>query len=61
LVSSALVLAIGVRLVLLAYIDATSFPALNARYMAPLTPLLLLFCGVSLAGAARAAAAWRRR
>jgi hypothetical protein len=61
LVSSALVLAIGVRLVLLAYIDATSFPALNARYMAPLTPLLLLFCGVSLAGAAPAAAALRRR
>ncbi|MSR63321.1 MAG: hypothetical protein EXS08_12840 [Planctomycetes bacterium] len=60
LVSGALLLALVVRLALLVYIQATSFDAFIPRYMAPLGPLLLLFCGVSLAGAAQALAVWRR-
>jgi len=42
-VVSSLLLAVVVRLLLLALIDVTSFPAMNLGYLAPLLPLKLLF------------------
>ncbi len=39
---------IGTRLVLLAIIDTTSFPAINDVYMSPLYPLLILFAGLAV-------------
>lgn len=41
------------RVVLLAWIDVTSFQALELHYMSPAHPLLLVFCGLSLSMAVR--------
>jgi hypothetical protein len=55
--------AIATRLALLAYIDATAFPAINSLYLAPLYPLPLVFAGalsIDCALAVRNALAGRR-
>jgi hypothetical protein len=36
--------AVAVRLVMLAYIEVTSFPAMNVLYLAPVFPLGLMLC-----------------
>lgn len=43
--------AIFMRVALLAYIDALSFPAINGLYLAPAYPLIPLFAGLSICGA----------
>jgi hypothetical protein len=48
LVGSALAGSIAVRLLLLAYIEVTSFPAMNILYLAPLFPMFLLLCALGL-------------
>jgi hypothetical protein len=54
----ALLAAIGSRIALLAYIEATSFPAFGnwSAYITPLYPLMLLFAGVAIAVATSTAA-----
>lgn len=54
LLASALLGAAVVRVVLIAWIDVTSFHVLEVHYTAPAHPLLLAFCGLTLAAAARA-------
>ncbi len=44
--AAALLLAIGIRILLLAWIDVSSFPAIDSLYLTPLYPLLLLFIGI---------------
>lgn len=53
-VVGALAAAIATRLALLAYIEVTSFPAMNILYLAPLFPLLLLACALGLHEGVRA-------
>jgi len=45
----------GTRMVLLAIVSAVAFPSMNVLYVSPAPPLLLLFCGLALVSAARAA------
>jgi len=52
--NSALLVAAGARLGLLAVLDSTSFPAMEAWYLAPLYPLLSLFAVLALADWAQA-------
>jgi hypothetical protein len=57
LAAAVLLLAIGTRLALVALIDATSFGAVESRYLSPIYPLLLLFVAL----VAVSLAAWTRR
>ncbi len=47
-----------VRLALLAYMDATALPAINALYMSPIVPLWILFLGLAPLALRRA---WQER
>jgi hypothetical protein len=49
-VGTALLVAVVSRLLLLAYMDATVWPTIRPLYCSPVYPLLLLFCGVAVAG-----------
>ena len=51
LLATVLLLMIGTRVVLLAYIDASAMPAVDFGYLSPLYPLGLAFCGVSIVAA----------
>jgi hypothetical protein len=57
LIGGCLLLAIAVRLALLAYIDVTSFNGISYRYMAPLHPLLIAFVVLTAREAGRRIAA----
>ena len=46
--NSVLLIAIFSRLLLVSYVDATSFSAINTQYLMPAFPLLLSFVGLSL-------------
>lgn len=50
--------AVGSRLFLLAYIDVVALPALNGLYLSPAVPLWILFLGLAPAAAV---CAWRER
>jgi hypothetical protein len=52
LASSAALTGCITRLVLLGIVSANAFPAMNALYLSPIPPLLLLFCALSI-GAVR--------
>jgi hypothetical protein len=49
-VGAALLAAVLSRLLLLSYMDATVWPAINILYCSPIYPVLILFCGVAVAG-----------
>ena len=49
-VALALVGSLVARMLLLAYIEVTSFPAMNVLYLGPLFPIALLLCLLGLAG-----------
>lgn len=51
ILNTAIFCAILVRLLILAYIDVTSFPGLIHHYLAPLYPLLLTFIGLAIVDA----------
>jgi hypothetical protein len=48
IINTALVVAVAVRLLLLAYIDVTSFPCINILYLSPAYPLMLIWVGLSI-------------
>ena len=47
-IQTSLLISIFSRLLLLSYIDATSFPAINLNYLSPAYPLLLLFVALAI-------------
>jgi hypothetical protein len=57
--SSGLLIAIGIRLLLLAYISVTSWVDQSVVKMSPVFPMLILFCGISMAGAGQTWRFWR--
>ena len=48
LINAALLIAVGIRLLLLSIIDVTSFPGINTSYLSPACPLLLTFMLLAL-------------
>ncbi|MFI3135880.1 MAG: hypothetical protein QX197_03795 [Methylococcaceae bacterium] len=48
LLNASLLLAITIRIIILAIIDATSFPAINPLYISPAYPLTLLFILINI-------------
>jgi hypothetical protein len=53
--------AVATRIVLLAYIDVTSFPAANSLYLSPASPFLLIFAVLGLYLIVQVAAAYRTK
>jgi hypothetical protein len=51
ILNTAILVAILFRLLILAYIDITSFPGINYGYLAPLYPLLLIFISLMIVDA----------
>jgi hypothetical protein len=49
LINTVLLMAIGIRLLILSIIDVTSFPGINILYLSPAYPLLLIFVTLALA------------
>jgi hypothetical protein len=47
-IQTSLLISIVSRLLLLSYIDATSFPAINLNYLSPAYPLMLLFVALAI-------------
>ena len=50
LINTALLIALVIRLLILAIIDVTSFPSFNTMYLAPAYPLLLILVTLALSG-----------
>jgi hypothetical protein len=61
LLTLSLLVAIVARLGLLALIDATSFPAITVEYLAPVYPLMLLFCVLALMDGSNVCSAFLRQ